>query len=151
MVGRGREGGHSDGESTEGMTMKKSVAFLTAMVLWLYLAGAASAQDEPSLILQCIGYNPALKGAIEFYVEFRNPGRATLNGQQYAVSETPTHYRLDGPLGDWLPAGLEPPPRQISINRVTGVYVVLETKNMLQAFEWSRPEDQGCVTARQRF
>ncbi len=97
-------------------------------------------------MLECIGYSTNFAGGITHHIEI-DGATAKVDGQPYVVQETNARYILYGPVGKWQPGSTGLPPEQISLNRITGGYLIRDSDD--RVLDLSRPEDPGCRKATQ--
>jgi len=110
--------------------------------IFLLLVAPAYSQQVP-ILLTCQGFNRQLSGTISHFVEIK-AATGVVDGEPYNLIKSNDSYVLIGPL-----------PSQsfrFILNRIDGSYLIMHNgSNPIQIDDWSRPEDSGCSTARQKF
>ena len=108
-------------------------------------------QDAPQTYLICDGFNAQISMEVRHIVKLY-ANTAAFDDENYFLTTEETQYRLVGPLPkNPTTTDLLNSPLQITINRLDGSYIQFKNRNRNDQLDWSRPNDNGCVAAKQKF
>lgn len=141
--------------SSEGHKMLDRWKMLVLFAGLIAVAGGtpcAAATETAPIFLTCDGFNSKLNGTIRHIVEI-GATRVTVDGNPYSLTKNDDSYILVGPMSDRniLVKDLLTAPTRFIINRLDGSYLVLTNVGSEPQGDWSRPQDNGCAVARQKF
>jgi len=123
---------------------------LLIVVLSLLWSETGFAQEKPTFLI-CDGFNAQYNGEMRHNVKLYKD-RAVFDDENYYLTRDDITYKLIGPLSEKpTSADLLTAKWQIVINRLDGSYVQSKNGNVGSAFDWSRPNDKGCVVSKRKF